>query len=200
MRRCFFWMVLISLSALLFVACSGENQAYTDACAADTAESYKGYIEQFPDGMHIADVRHRLDLKDFNAAEAENTAAAFEKYLADHPDGKYADNAMDEAKNLAWNEAEKANTVDAMVAFKEKYGTGAFGLKADTRLAALRYAATSVRFEEMVVERINVGGDRRADPDGYVVRAKVTNSGEQSCKIMKVRIVFLDADINQADQ
>jgi len=172
--------------------CNGETQAYTDACAADTSEAYAQYLEAYPDGLHAADVKHRLDLADFGIAERAKTAAAYEQYLADHPDGKYADKALDEAKNLAWNEAERANTVDAMVAFKEKYGTGAFGLKADARLAALRYAVTSVQFSEVEVERVNVAGERRGELNGYAVRTSVTNGGEQACKVMKVRVVFQD--------
>ncbi len=192
MRLTITWLAALVLAGTLLAACSGENTAYTEACAADTPESYRGYIEQFPDGMHIADVRYRLDLAEFEIAEKADTAAAYEKYVADHPDGKYSDKAIDKAKNLSWNDAELANTVDAMVAFKEKYGTGAFGIKADSRLEALRYAMTSVRIEELELNRVNVGGDRRADPDGWSVEFKAVNAGERVAKVMKMRVVFTD--------
>jgi len=186
------WSVLLVWAFAALGGCNGETQAYTDACAAETPEAYKQYLEAYPDGLHAADVRYRLDLADFEIAEKAKTAVAYEQYIADHPDGKYVDKALDEAKNLAWNEAERANTVDAMVTFKDKYGTGAFGIKVDARLLALRYAVTSVRFEEVEVERVNVAGERRGELNGYAIRAKVTNGGEQACKVMKLRVVFLD--------
>lgn len=178
--------------ALTLAACNGESAAYTEACAADTPEAYQSYIDQYPEGMHIADVRHRLDEKNFKIAEEANTAAAFEKYLEQHPDGTHATEARDEAKKLAWEEAERTNTVEAMVAYKEKYGKGAAGLMVQKRLDALRYAATSVKIEDVELERINISGDKKGDPNGYAVRAKVTNAGEQACKVMKARVAFLD--------
>lgn len=199
MRHWSTWFVALAMFGVCLSACNGESTAYTEACTADTPEAYQQYMEQYPDGLHVADVRHRLDLADYEIAEKAKTTAAYEKYLEDHPEGKYADKAMDRAKNLAWEEAEKVNTVEAMVAFKEKYGAGAFGLKADTRLAALRYALTSVQFADVVVERIHVGGDRRAEPNGYAIRTTATNSGEKACKVMKVRVVFLDASSNIAE-
>jgi len=185
-------MFVFSL-ALTLAACNGESTAYTEACSADTPEAYQGYIDVHPEGMHIADVRHRQDLANFKIAEKANTAAAFEKYLEQHPEGKHADEARDEAKKLAWGEAEKINTVEVMVAYKEKYGKGAAGMMVQKRLDALRYAATSVKLEEMVLERVNISGIKKADPNGYAVRAKVTNAGERACKVMKARVVFLNA-------
>ncbi len=190
MRSMMTWLVGLAMAGTLLVACSGENTAYTEACAKDTPESYRGYIEQFPDGMHVADVRHRLDLAEYGIAEKEGTAASYEKYIEDHPEGKYIDNALDKAKNLAWDEADLANTVEAMVAFKEKYGTGAFGIKADARLEGLRYAVTSIQIEELALERVNVGGDRRADPDGWSIEFKALNGGERTAKVVKMRVVF----------
>ena len=194
MRRRFIWSIFLVLALGAICACDGENQAYTDACTAETPEAFAQYLVDYPEGLHAADVRHRLDLAEFDIAEKANTAASFEKYLADHPDGKYVDRALDEAKNLAWDDAEKANTVDAMVAFKEKYGTGAFGIKTDARLEALRFAVTSVQFNEFEVERVNVAGERRGELNGYAIRAKVSNGGEQACKVMKVRVVFQGED------
>ena len=109
MRLTITWLAGLALAGTLLVACSGETTAYTEACTADTPESYRGYIEQFPDGMHVADVRHRLDLAEYEIAEKTGTAVSYEKYVADHPEGKYYDNALDKAKNLAWDEADLAN-------------------------------------------------------------------------------------------
>lgn len=200
MRR---WIPVVLTVALLgawLVACNGEGAAYTEACSANTAEAYRGYIQEYADGMHVADVKHRLDLVDYEAAEKAATVEGFEQYLADHPEGRYADTARDDARKLAWAAAEKANTVDAMVAFKNGYGHGAMGITVDKRLEALRYAATSVKIEELIVERVNISGEPRGEPNGYAVRAKFTNAGERACKVMKVRVAFLgegDAVLDQ---
>ncbi len=197
------WISIALTMALLgawMMACSGESAAYKEACAANTAEAYESYLEQFPEGMSASDVKHRLDLVDFESAEKAATVASYEGYLEKHPEGRFADNARDEARKLAWAAAEAANTVDALVEFKTNYGTGAMGMTADKRLEALRYAATSVKIEELVVERLNIGGDRRAEPNGYAIRAKFTNAGERSCKVMKVRVVFKGEDGNAVEQ
>jgi hypothetical protein len=199
MRLMMTCLVGLALAGTLLVACSGETTAYTEACSADTPKAYSGYIEQFPDGMHIADVRHRLDLAEYGIAEKEGTAASYEKYIDDHPKGKYYDNALDKAKSLAWGEADMANTVEAMVAFKEKYGTGAYGIKTDARLDGLRYAVTSIQIEELALERVNVGGDRRADPDGWSIEFKAHNGGERTAKVVKMRVVFTDEKGNIID-
>ncbi len=197
------WTTTALVLALLgagIVACSGESAAYKEACAANTADAYRGYLEQFPEGLSSADVKHRLDLVEFETAEKAATVEAYEGYLEAHPDGRFADNARDEAKKLAWAAAEEANSVDAMVDFKTKYGTGAMGITADKRLEALRYAATSVKIEELVVERVNISGDRRAEPNGHVIRAKFTNAGERAAKVMKLRVVFLGEDGGSVDR
>ena len=190
MKRWTMTVLVLALLGAAIVACSGESAAYKEACAANTAEAYQGYLEQFPEGLSAADVKHRLDLVDYEAAEAAATPEAYQAYLEAHPDGRFADGARDEARKLSWAAAEEANSVDAMVAFKNEYGTGAMGITADKRLEALRYAATSVKIEELVVERVNISGDRRAEPNGHVIRAKFTNSGERSAKVMKLRVVF----------
>ena len=199
MQRWISTATFVFIFALALSACNGESAAYTEACSANTSEAYQAYIDAYPEGMHIADVRHRQDIVDYKAAEEANTAAAFEEYLEKHPEGDSADEARAEAKALAWEEAEKANTVEAMVAYKEKYGQGAAGIMVQKRLDALRYATTSVKIEEVELERINMARDKKADPNGYAVRAKVTNAGEQTCKVMKARVAFLDAEGNIVD-
>lgn len=200
------WIVTVSTLALMgaaLMACSGESTAYKEACAADTAEAYEAYLVEHPDGMSASDVKHRLDLKDFEAADKAGTVEAYEGYLAKHPEGRFADNASTEAEKIARAAAEKANTVEAMVAFKTKYGSDggktATDVWAGKRLEVLRYAETSVEITELVVERVNISGERRADPNGYSIRAKFKNAGEKSCKVMKVRIDFLGEDGNPVD-
>jgi hypothetical protein len=199
MKRWTTMALVLALMGVGLVACSGESAAYKEACAANSADAYRGYLEQFPEGLSSGDVKHRLDLVEYEAAEKAGTVEAYDAYMEAHPDGRFAETAREEARKLAWAAAEDANTVDAMVEFKNKYGTGAMGITTDKRLEALRYAATSVKIEELVVERINISGDRRAEPNGHVIRAKFTNSGERSAKVMKLRVVFKDEDGGAVD-
>lgn len=199
------WIVTASTLALMgaaLMACSGESTAYKEACAADTAESYEAYLVEHPEGMSASDVRHRLDLKDFEAAEKGATVEAYEAYLTKHPDGRFADNADTEAEKLARAAAEKANTVEAMVAFKTKYGSEggktATDTWADKKLEILRYAQ-SVEITQLVVERVNISGERRGEPNGHVIRAMFKNGGERSVKVMKVRVDFLGEDNASVD-
>ena len=76
MRRFSFWMTILAVAGICLAACNGESTAYTEACTADTPEAYQGYIDQYPDGLHIADVRHRLDLADYEIAEKDVREAA----------------------------------------------------------------------------------------------------------------------------
>ncbi len=185
-------MIATMLLGLLLSACSGENQAYVDACAADTPEAYQIYIDQFPEGMHIADVKQRQDDKNFKIAETEDTAAAYEKYLEAHPDGSSAADAREKATTLAWDEADKANTVEAMKAYKAKYGTGSAAIRVDKRLAGLEYAKASIVFEETELERMNISGKKKEEPNGYKLTTKAINNGDKVCDVIKIRIVYTD--------
>lgn len=185
-------MIATVLIGFLLSACSGENQAYVDACSADTPEAYQTYIDQFPDGMHIADVKQRQDDNAYKIAETEGTAASYEKYLEAHEDGSHASDARGEATTLAWDEADKTNTVDAMKEYKKKYGTGSAAIRVDKRLVGLEYAVASIAFGETELERINISGEKKEEPNGYVIRTTATNNGDKVCDVIKVRIVFTD--------
>ena len=64
----------------------------------DTVEAYKVYLGKFPDGIHAAEVRRRMenlmaDHAAFDSARAADTPASYDAYLGSHANGRHVDEA-----------------------------------------------------------------------------------------------------------
>ncbi len=80
-----------------------DRDLWARAAAEDTADSYRGYLESYPNGLYSAAANDRLaklgvstksDRDLWAEAAATNTAAAYQGYLGQYPQGEFAEAAQ----------------------------------------------------------------------------------------------------------
>ena len=127
-----------------------DDDAFTQAQAADTAAAYRTYLADYPNGRHAAQARQLRDaalarVRDdaaFARAQQADTAAAYAGYLATYPDGRHARAARRlraAADDAAFGRAQVQDTAAAYAAYLDAYPAGRYAAQARRlRTAALR--------------------------------------------------------------
>jgi len=119
-----------------------EPEAWEAAVEINTIESYRGYIEQFPDGPHQQEARENvrrlmkenspaeaedrsvpeeerqaaMEESDWNKVIRENSANAYRVYLEAYPDGKYREVAIERIKTMEEASSRDSRGADKVVA------------------------------------------------------------------------------------
>jgi hypothetical protein len=179
-------IVIVALAALLG-GCATEQAAYDEATATNTIESYKAFLEAYPDGTNRSEAQRKLDDLEWVAVEAEGTAAAYSRYLDLYPDGKHAEPASTEAPKLGWNEAQTVGSVEAYKAFLEIYGSSAYAKKAKDEIALLELVPQHLTLGETKLEVVEA--DKK-----WIVTTEVENAGEVDVIESNFRIIWLGQD------
>ncbi len=187
MSRVVITIASLAVLGLALAGCENEYTAYDEAKAANTAEAYEAFIEQYPDGVNVSDAKVRLETLDWNAATEADTAEAYEQYLEKHPDGDHVTQARLEAPKLAWQNVEAAGDLAAVTAFIEKYGDTAYGKKAQERKALLEKLPKHIEVGEPVLAEQEQGKP-------YVVTAEAENVGDVDIVHCNFRVSFFDAE------
>jgi cell division septation protein DedD len=82
---------------LALAACSGEQQDWRSAEAADTTEAYARFIGQHPDSELAAQARGRMsqlaEERDWQRTRGDGTLEAYRAFLAHYPSGRYSQEA-----------------------------------------------------------------------------------------------------------
>jgi len=178
--------VLVFVGVLL-AGCAGEYKAYEEAEAADTADAYSTFLEQYPDGVNSTSAKERLDMIHWEEAKAEDTAEGYEEYLRQHPTGKYVTRAEMAAPKMAWQAADLSNDAAQVQSFIDKYGAGAYGKKANERLTLLQTWPQHLDIGETRFEVVEEG-------KRWKVLADVHNKGAVAVVEAEFRIAWKNGD------
>ncbi len=168
---------------LLVLGCDNEYTAYDETKATNTAEAYKAFIEQYPEGVNAPDAMHKLEGLDWEAAVAAGTAEAYETYLTDHPEGPHITEAKLEAPKAAWVETESKGDRAAFVAFLEAYGGSAYSKKANDAIALMDFYPKHIEIGPTKLEEGESGKK-------WLVTADVKNIGKVDVNEARFRIVW----------
>lgn len=187
MHRLIHTFIALAGLGLVLAGCENEYTAYDEAKAANTPEAYEAFLEQFPDGVNVADARSKLEVLDWNAAVEANTAEGYEAYLEKYTEGDHAVKAELEAPKLAWQEVEVAGDIASVKVFLEKYGTTAYAKKANDRIALLEKIPKHLEIGETKLEAQETGKP-------HLVSAECKNTGEVAIVHTNFRVSFFDAE------
>ena len=171
----------------LMAGCAGEYKAYEEAEAADTADAYSTFLEQYPDGVNSTSAKERLDMIHWEEAKAEDTAEGYEEYLRQHPTGKYVTRAEMEAPKKAWQAADLSNDAAQVQSFIDRYGSGAYGKKSNERLTLLQTWPQHLDIGETRFEVVEEG-------KRWKVSADVHNKGSVAAVETEFRIAWKNED------
>lgn len=178
--------LLLLLGGVLLAGCAGEYQAFDEAKAANTAEAYQAFLDEYPDSVNKAAAVERLDNLDWEATEAENSAAAYEAYLAKYPEGRHVTDAQLAAPKLAWQDADFSCDPAKVKEFLDKYSNSAYASKAQQRLELLELIPNHLE----VGPAILVEGDKKK----WTVSADVKNVGDLDVITAEFRVAWSNAD------
>ena len=93
--------IIISTIAIpIFIGKYKDNKAYESAKLANTENSYKSYIENYPEGNHLNEVKELEENVYWNRTKKINTSDAYHTYLFVHFTGKHASEASDSLSSL----------------------------------------------------------------------------------------------------
>jgi len=140
-----------------------DENTWAQAVRAGTLGAFTDYLQNFPNGKHVAEVRERIaaleaqarrdaDERAWGVARQANTAAAYADYLRDFPDGAHAAEARErqaaldqegrrqadeKADEKAWEEALRLGTQASLGDYLRQFPNGAHAAEARQRIAAL---------------------------------------------------------------
>ncbi len=99
------YLVVLAVGALALAGCSRESADWKSASAADTAEAYQQFLQQYPKSAESAQAQARIkqiaDDHDWQAAAAADTRDAYEQFVTQHADSKWAQEARIRIENFA---------------------------------------------------------------------------------------------------
>ena len=193
MRR-LFAIAILSLALAAISGCN-EEEAWRQAQLNDQADTYREFIEEYPDSDYVAEAIKRVEEQDYIVASELGTADAYRRYLEQHPDGSNADAARQNHARLLFEEAKGECNAAKMEEYIRRYPEGASLPDAEHYAKIYRYAE-SVEFTEIVSKQVNLQGKEDGELDGWGIYAKVTNNGDKSLSTCQIRVEWLsEADV-----
>jgi outer membrane protein assembly factor BamD (BamD/ComL family) len=128
--------------AVIYVVPSFRDEAHWQwASYRDGAGDYAGYLQEWPDGKHVAAARSRYDARSWEEAAALGTIAAYQRYLRESPRGAHAQQARTRIEAMGWRAARRADTIAAYKHYLRVSPRGAHAQQARTRIEALGWTA-----------------------------------------------------------
>ncbi len=158
------FLLFLILSTLLFLAsCASDEQAWEDAVEENTIESYKEYLEKYPEGEYAQEAKDEIhELSEAVAWEdavEKNTVESYKEYLEKYPEGEYAQEAKDEIHELseavAWEDAVEENTIESYKEYLEKYPEGEYAQEAKEKIPFHIEIVSAQRAFRLVEERLD---------------------------------------------
>lgn len=101
------WILGVGVGALLVLAGCGRQEAadWKQATLADSAEAYKGFLQQHPHSAEASQAQARIqqlaEQRDWQIASAADTRDSYQLFLTQHADSKWAQEARIRIENFA---------------------------------------------------------------------------------------------------
>lgn len=152
-----------------------EREAYETACRVQTENALRTYLDTYPNGRYVTDVKNRIaDLGLWNEAKRKNTQESYENYLVASQSRSFEKEAKAAIENIKeekdWKQVEHSSSTAALDNFAKKWPNGPHAALARARNYAIQArdcyinddfnnAASYLRQAENVLE--NAGQNKR---------------------------------------
>ncbi|HET7369222.1 MAG TPA: SPOR domain-containing protein [Gammaproteobacteria bacterium] len=142
-------------AGLILSGCSSQQGDWQQAQQQNTVQAYQQYIQQYPQGDHVAAARQQIahiqQQKEMQQARADwqrvqqaNTPQAYQQFLQQHPDSQYAANAKQQIQQMQaaqdWMQVQQSNNPQALQVFIAQYPNSPQADQARQELARLQQA------------------------------------------------------------
>lgn len=191
---------LLALLTTLFLGCSNP---YAEAQQANTIEAYEKFLKENPSSIKVLDAKMALENLYIEQARKSKDPADYDKYIKrfeEHPPvQKRFDTIVEERKEVAWQKSIESNKPEDYQTFIKEYNLSDPRM---TRLAKRRLKVAEYRsnlsMTPIAQERTNMGEDPDGPLNGWRFSTEVTNKGDKDIWMLKIRLVFLNAEGNVA--
>lgn len=150
---------------------AAERKCYETACKTATRDALEKYLERYPKGKYVADVRNRIaDFKLWDKAKEANTIAACQEYLRMSQFRFFEQQARSTINNLeaaaAWNAIKLSAQKSDIYAFISKYPDASCVADAYRRIHELDGLAhfRQQQYEQALNEFNLAGGEQALSP------------------------------------
>lgn len=193
---------ILTTMACVALLCTGavmtgctDAEAWRRAELNDSADTYKEFLEEYPDSDHAAEAIKRIESQEYTKAVDLGTAEGFGAYLANHPEGGNADDARLNHARLLFEEAKLETSADKMSSYLSMYPEGDSALLATHFLKVYEYA-THIDIANVEVKEVNLQRKPDMPLDGHAFLADVTNNGDKTLTTLQIRMEWLsEADV-----
>ncbi len=172
-----------------------DAEAWRKAELSDSADTYREFLEEYPDSEHAAEAIKRIEMQEYTKAVDLGTASGFGAYLEKHPDGGNADDARLNHSRLLFEEAKLECSAEKMNSYLSIYP------EADSAMLATHYVkvyeyADNIEIANVEVKEVNLQGKPDMPLDGHGFYADVTNNGDKTLTTLQIRMEWLsEADV-----
>ncbi len=117
-----------------------EHYVHRLAAEENTIASLHTYLDTYPTGEYVSQVRSKIEDLFFKQVQDEFTIQSFTRYLTEYKHGRYRDKAVE---MITFLKAEQTNTVAAFEDFLNRYPQAVFKTRILTSLEKLLYEKAS---------------------------------------------------------
>ncbi len=133
------WTLVAIVAAVVIVAggvcyymiskSNGEQQLWEQCRTSTDAADFEAYINDYPDGEHIADVKTmyknlKADNELWDKTNGSTDAASFRNYISAFPQGVHVQEAKQMLDDAVWNDAFNRNSADSFLAYMQEFPNG----------------------------------------------------------------------------
>ena len=168
----------------------GEAEAWRQAELTDAADTYREFLEKYPDSEYASEAIKRVEEQDYVRAADLGTAGAYGKYLEQHAEGSNADAARTNHARLLFEEAKEECSAPKMSQYLEMYPEGGSHMDARHYERVFEFAE-NIEIANIESRKVNLQGDPEGELDGWGIYAEVTNNGDRNLTTCQIRVEWL---------
>jgi len=107
-------LLIVAIISSLLISCSSQKALFENASNIDTIESYKEFLQKYPNSQYSLSAMKKLAKLSFAEVKKENTISAYYNYINEFPNSDSINVAM---HNLSYLRTKEENTIYAYEEF-----------------------------------------------------------------------------------
>lgn len=119
-----------------------QKGKFNKACKLNTEDSYRGFIEKYPDSDYIPQAMDKLSKLVLVSVKEENSLTAYQGFIEEYPNSNYIPEAKFFLAKLVFVSVKEENSLNAYKAFIEKYPNSDHIPEARNNLSNLVFVTT----------------------------------------------------------
>lgn len=138
----------IVIGVLLINSCDSDDIGWKRTKRTNTIESYKEYLQSFPNGNYEKEASVAIENIWYLAALEENTIDAWEAFLKDYPESQYTQTVIDTLEFLHFSIPKSKEDISGLKNYIELYPNGRYNKETIILIEEIEYNAVILQNTE----------------------------------------------------